>query len=266
MTHRARRFISAVLIGLASVGFLEAARSFNGSSDFLNVAATPVTAYPLTLAAWFNSSNITVNQHILEVYDTALISGHAIAALGAVAGDPVRARSFQNDLFAQASTTTGYSANTWHHAAGVFTSATDRAAFIDGGSKGTNANNRTPTGLDSVGIGRSFSGGTPAQYFNGLVAEAAIWDVALTDSEILQLARGVSPMMVRPSNIVFYAPLVGRFSPEIEIVGGNNLTVTGAIAADHTRMTYWAFNEAGVRVAGAPAVVRIRRPLVGVGR
>jgi hypothetical protein len=54
---------------------------------------------------------------------------------------------------------------------------------------------------------------------NGSLAEAVIWDAALTDAEALMLGRGLSPLLVRPDNIQSYAPLYGIASPEPDICG-----------------------------------------------
>ncbi len=34
------------------------------------------------------------------------------------------------------------------------------------------------------------------------------WDVVLTREEIARLASGISPLLIRPDRLVYYAPLV----------------------------------------------------------
>jgi len=162
--------------------------------------------------------------------------------------DPVRLRVRESGT-QSVSTTTGYTVNVWHHAFCVMVDAEDKSAFIDGGSKSTNVNAQTPTTHDEFSIGELSNGG---DNFHGLIAEAAMWDAALTDAQVAILALGYSPLFVRPQNLLAYWPLVGRTSPEIDTVGGNNLTVTGATAAAHTRMIY-------------PAMPRITVPVAAVG-
>lgn len=62
---------------------------------------------------------------------------------------------------------------------------------------------------------------------DGAIAEVGIWNVALSDSDVALLAKGVSPLMVHPESLVFYAPLIGQYSPEIELRSARNLTLTG---------------------------------------
>lgn len=80
--------------------------------------------------------------------------------------------------------------------------------------------------------------GAEGLYFSGDIAEAAIWSAALTAEEFAVLAAGASPLLVRPGALVNYWPIVGRHGPEIDLVGGNDLTVNGAVASDHPRMFY----------------------------
>jgi len=43
--------------------------------------------------------------------------------------------------------------------------------------------------------------------FDGLVAEVAVWNVVLDDSEIAALAQGVSPLLIRSTALVEYWPV-----------------------------------------------------------
>jgi hypothetical protein len=73
---------------------------------------------------------------------------------------------------------------------------------------------------------------------DGPLAEAAMWDILLTAAEWDILGKRYSPLLVRPQNLVFYAPLFGNYSPEIDVVGGNLGTITGALKAVHPRVYY----------------------------
>ena len=69
------------------------------------------------------------------------------------------------------------------------------------------------------------------------VAEVAVWSSTLTAGEITSLARGVSPLEVRPVSLRHYYPLYGRTSPEPDLVGGDSATLVGSpAAADHPPM------------------------------
>lgn len=66
-------------------------------------------------------------------------------------------------------------------------------------------------------------------------SQAAVWNVALTDEEMASLAAGCSPLRVRPSALVFYAPLSpGVFDYRAGVTITNNNTST--VSADHPRI------------------------------
>jgi hypothetical protein len=155
--------------------------------------------------------------------------------MGSEAGDPVHWRARDAGVNSDAKTTAGYSANTWHHACGVEYSSNSRAAFLDGGNKGTNAVLSTPAGLDTTSIGVALRAGGPIGYLDGMVAEVAIWSAALTDAEVAILALGYLPLAVRPQSLVAYWRLI-RDTDE-DIVGGYSLTaVNGPSIGAHCRV------------------------------
>ncbi len=222
------------------------ARDFNGSSDRLEADTAALTVEPLTFACWFNTDSNTVEEILMYIgdKDSADLNYWALLLKGDTAGDPVRAKAASGSASSAASTSTGFSTATWQHACAVFASATDRRAFINGGSKGTNATSRTPGATpDRTSIGR-YGDSTPSNYYDGRIAEAAIWNVALTDNEVQMLAQGVSPLFVRTASLVSYWP-IGRGSPENSF-GGDvlALTVTGAVVYDHAPVSpMFGFNR-----------------------
>ena len=213
------------------------ARLFDdASSQGLQVASAPLTAYPFTMACWFNSNDATITQVLMSICDSASTNEEwSLRAAGAVAGDPIRFTSRSGGTNRNADTTTGYSTGAWTHACAVGTSATSRAVYINGGSVGTNVTDNTPSSLDTFSIGVDAIS-VPFGYMSGAIAEAAIWNVALAAGDVALLAKALDPRMVRPQGLVGYWQLIGRYSPEIDRRGGLGLTVSGATATPHPRM------------------------------
>lgn len=90
-----------------------------------------------------------------------------------------------------------------------------------------------------------------ASYDDGEISEFALWDVDLTADEFLALTAGVSPLLIRPGSLLNYWPILGAFSPEIDRVGGNDLTVTGTTKASHPKV-YYAQQQIIMPPAAAP--------------
>jgi len=211
------------------------ARSFNGTSDYLTSEDSTdlPSVVPLTLAAWFRSTSTTVTQNIISLDTVDNTGGFRLLASGNTAGDPITANHRSGSVAANANTTTGYTANTWYHACGVFTGNASRTAYINGGSSATNTTSKSAITIDRVDMGANYNGSAYAsQLMSGRIAEAAVWNVALSAAEVSALASGVSPRLIRPSALRFYAPLVGD---PIDLRRGIAITNSGTTLADHTR-------------------------------
>lgn len=138
------------------------------------------------------------------------------------------------------------STGVWYHVAATFASATSRYAWLDGTPTTQGTTSRVPSGINQITIGcEQHSSGTLALPWHGEIAEVAIWDAALEDSpgatpgvssEIASLAKGVSPLLVRPQSLVYYWPIVGKYSPEIDMISAGGMTVTGTATAAHPRV------------------------------
>lgn len=214
------------------------AMDFNGSTGKATASAVEVSAAPMSISCWGNSDSATASQTAVSISDTATDVQNLYVNWGGTAiGDPIRVVSDSTSA-GVASSSSGYTISTWHHSAGVWTSSASRAAFIDGGSKGTETTDLSPSSLDTTGIGvlaRLNQGG----FFDGRLAECGIWNVALTDDEVATLARGFAPPCVRRASLLAYYPMIRDTTTLKDLFSAtaNNLTLAGTTAvADHPRV------------------------------
>lgn len=186
----------------------------------------------MTFAAWFKTTSLTASQTLVSVLDKDVADHrHELRFAGATAGDPVMYSVSTGSGNQDTVTTTGGSSGVWTHACAVGFTATNRSAFKDGQDEGTGTTNRTPLNLDRLSIGLLARVTTPLFPMVGRIAEVAVWDVALSDTEVLELAGGVPPTAVQSADLVAYWPLV---SDAEDAIGSNDLTVNGAVLdADH---------------------------------
>jgi len=210
----------------------------NGIGDYFPLGFTPVNTLPFTMACWFNPDDVATAYALMSNAQSAsTFERYRLMCRGDSAGDPVtiEARN-QAGTSATASTTTSVQAGVWQHAAGVVTSTTSRKAFLNGGGSGSNSTSISFAGaLNSLDIGRTMFGGTTANLFKGKIAEAAMWDVALTDEEIFSLAQGASPNLIRPNRLWFYAPLIDGLQ---NLRGGILGSAGSPTPTDHIPITY----------------------------
>lgn len=235
----------------------------SASSQHLQVGSSPVAAaYPLTMACWANLTSVAATQALIWTGNSAAANHYMTLELRSTGfvGATVR-----NTTVFTASSSAAPSANTWFHACGAFSSSTLRTAYLNGGNSGTNTSSSTPTTFNRTNIGR-YGSSVPTNYADGLIAEAAIWDQVLDASEVASLAAGVCPLLVRPTALIFYAPLVRTLTADIR--GGLTLSNSaGVTVGDHPRI----IRPSNVRMrrftTAAAAATSYHRnlPLLGVG-
>jgi len=107
--------------------------------------------------------------------------------------------------------------------------------------------------LDVTSIGTLYRSDNPGTYVDGSIAEAAMWNVALSDGEVAELATGIRPMRVRPQNIVSYWPCVR--DQDYDIVGGYDMTpINSPTISAHPPIAYGAPPSLWAVAAAAPPV------------
>lgn len=227
------------------------ARLFDDAlSEYIQEATAPVTEsdVPFAVVCWFRTDHVNGQEAILSLSDASLgtrqyfLAIHDSASPGG-SGDDLSAteRESGGGVAPSAFATSAISANTWHHAAGIFVSTTDRRCLLDGGNKGTNTTTGGATGIDVFDIGR-LGDLTPNWYWSGDVAEVAIWKLtdwpgaAAADKAnnfeaiIPALAKGYSPAHW-PLGLAYYAPLVRSTLDRINGVSAD--TVSGTSVSSH---------------------------------
>lgn len=224
------------------------ARSFNGTSDKITFGGSLITATPpYTIAAWANPSSTAGIQNVLACGGT----GYAVQLRrDGTAWNLYQHNSGGSDVVA--SYPGGVVASEWSFVGGDWDGG-DIHLWIAGVLRATTV----CTSIMASHVGTANSWGNDqadggAQFWNGLLAEGAIWNAVLTASEWAALAAGVSPFRVRPQSLIHYLPMFGLASPEPDLSGNaNNGTLTGTTPANHPPVTLFTRKaRAEVQAAG----------------
>ena len=222
----------AALIALAAP--LQASRSFTAASNH-SIEST-VTAFdvPFSVSVWINPTSL-INimtafaangsgtgtgklRHYMTVTDVGG-GDMRMRIVSQAGGDPIAISS--NNVV------TG----SWQHVAGVWASSTSRSIYLQN-VKVTNSVSASVASSGYIDIGNLLPVDL-ARPWDGAIAEVAVWSVALTDTEVASLSKGISPRKIRPQSLVFYSPLTRNVQ---DIRGAAILTDTGTTAADHPRI------------------------------
>ncbi len=169
----------------------------------------------MTFACWFNTDVIGANQVIQSIG----VNGgteRLVLLLSSTGG--IVAQSFAAGVAVTAAHLTVCSSGTWYHACAVFSSTTSRSIYLNGTGKVTDTTASNPSGFDRTNIGIRWST-TRGLFFDGLLFAPSIWNVALTDAEVVSLAAGFSPKQVRPASLVRCAPLYVNSTNRLVLTG-----------------------------------------------
>ena len=214
------------------------ARDFNGTSNYgsltLNTAQKALTTH--TIAWW---EYLDSNAQYKRPYDfDSTTHDYRMEFDNGWGYVFVIGWSTNDGKWSIAKPTTG----AWHHIAITYNggaTTNDPIIYKDGVSQ-TITERVAPTGTLQLPTGSGWIGSDDGtgEFFDGRLAEFAIWNRILTAGEIAALGKGFSPL-TNPVGLVLYLPLIGTASPEIELIGGSNLTLTNAPTnIAHPRIIY----------------------------
>lgn len=204
----------------------------DGVDQYLRRSSISLIGEPLTISAWIKLDNITA-LHPIFAHDDGTADSFLLEARGTIASDPIAAMTHHlGGSWEVADTVTGYTAGIWIHVAAVFTSAILHAAYINGGSKGTDTGAESPTWVGATGYFVVGSYGALSTFAAGKIAEIAVWDAALSEAQLAQLAGGATPTTIQSGDLQAYWPLL---DDAVDVVGSYDLTAYNSpiYSSDH---------------------------------
>jgi hypothetical protein len=202
----------------------------SASSQYLTTAAAPATDIPVTMSCWFNPAAGSVDGVLMSLNGTS--GNFDRVVLTRNSANTIGAQSVSSGVATIANSGT-FTSNMWNHAAAVY-SLNSKVALLNGVAGTTETSSFSLAGIGQVVIGARRNAGGYGVFYDGAIAEAAIWSTTLTTAEIQSLAKGFTPDQVRPQSLVFYAPLIRDIQ---DLRGGLAITtVNGPTIAVHPRV------------------------------
>lgn len=123
----------------------------------------------------------------------------------------------------------------WYDIAGVYDGSEMRVycyqSGIGGEEKSTSQSGNMPSTTAPFRIGAGSGGFGTENPFDGDISHTAIYDRALSESEIESWANGASVLQLNQDNLIDTWPINGQ-SPEAGIINGYGLTVNGTVIAE----------------------------------
>lgn len=201
----------------------------NGSNHLAvgDVAAIDITGTALTIHCWALLDTNNVQHKLVAKWATAATDAQYLLSVNSAGKVEVAIVGSGGYEIAAGATTV--STGVWHPLAlrKNGTGAGALQAFLDGVSDASITSNQS---IQNTATQLRFGTADDGNPHDGLLCEIAIWDVALNDSELHALSRGVSPLLIRPANLKGYWPIFGTGSPERDYSGqGNAATISGTL-------------------------------------
>jgi hypothetical protein len=193
------------------------ALDFGGGANVVSGVFTP-PSLPFSMGCFFNDASVASTAVIMSLgVDSARYqiqtdgANHIYARVLDGVSNPLSVSGL-------------YTGGVWFSAVAVFASTTSRLIYLSDtvGTLDTTSASVSPT--SELDIGSRKSSGVFGAGFTGKLANATVWDAALTAAEALEFFKAKPGCRIRPQNIRFYAPLVRTVQ---DLVEGTVLTTTG---------------------------------------
>lgn len=157
--------------------------SFDGAS-YIDVGTTLTglgISTEFSISFWFNSSNLTQYETIINAPTSALVWASGFGAQ--IVDSKLRFWINQwNDSSSFVNSNT-LSTNTWYHAVATFSNTSGIKMYINAGTPITNTQTTLDGLTNPINIGASIS----TYFFNGKIDEVAVFNTALTELEVKKI-------------------------------------------------------------------------------
>ena len=160
------------------------------------------TGPPYTVSLWFRP-NALADQGLWSMHDDGTIySTVGTRWYGRLAYLARAQAAGAQDTYLE--TANLYTAGAWNHSIHVQNGMDYRAVRLNGGAPSLSSVLVNTGAYQISGIGLAHPG---VPWFDGAIAEVAIWNEPLTDGDQWALAQGISPLLIRPMTLQGYYPL-----------------------------------------------------------
>ncbi len=217
---------------------------FNGTSTVVPIG-TPLSAgTDYTMEAWVYASSTATDHNIISSASNVFW-----VSSGVLYGGLVGAFSLVSSA--------GFPTNVWKHVALTFSDSTNTMTlYINGSQVNQNTNvTQSFTGGETLRIGSHVSGGSPVSFWNGRIAQARVYNTALTAANILTNFNATKGgYLVTTTNLTLYydptdtASYPGTGTTLTNLMGSG---LNGTMTAITYTSPYFTFNGSTSKVSVA---------------
>lgn len=201
------------------------AYAFGGSANVISSTAT--VTLPFTVSLWCNPDSVGATSEVLIALGAD--TRYQIQTDNTNPGR-ILARVINGGTNPFASSSNVIATGQWAHIIAQFQTTTSRFVSVNGTtSSSVTSASITPT--NEMFIGARKASGVIGAGFVGKIAEVAVWNAGIGQTQFEVLSKGFCPTRILPEHLIFYAPLIRE---TIDVRGGAALTVSGPTASAHS--------------------------------
>jgi hypothetical protein len=205
-----------------------ASLSFPGTTSDYVRGTQAITAFPATICVWFKPTSFAAGTCIGGIHASGSTHGLRGGTAATTGGWVAQSIATSSRSVTTVNTAT---LNAWNHGASVFADPSTRRAILNGDLVNLTAESFAGgalAGIDRATIGMRDASSASLPY-PGLAAHFAMWNVALTDEEVVALSKGWSPLRIRRSALKHYVPLMGAIARDL--MTATSFTITGSVTS-----------------------------------
>ena len=198
--------------------------NFDGSNDSLGlnvgnglISRADIESDGESFSAWIKLDNVSGTKYIV-CHGRGLAENNAVYGGIYVEGTTAKFTLYKNSAYKTVSGTSTLSADTWYHIVGTYDGENNDdkiRIYINGSLEATSSalGGDFLTGEPTIAhIGRNVntSSGTRDFYFDGLIDEVAIWDTALTSTQVSEIYNATGTNLTKDlttvsgSNLIYW--------------------------------------------------------------
>jgi hypothetical protein len=171
-----------------------------------NLTTPPVTAAPVTMACWYRPATLGSTGVIMQLGDHTAATVDQKWRMVRSSGNQLQFIAATTSATTLTNTGVTMEAGVWYHCL-ISANATfsPNRAVINASVATSTAANRVPVGVNSLVVGAQLaSTSTFSSTASGDIFWPVVWNAQLTADEEALLANGLSPLQIRPQNLVFF--------------------------------------------------------------
>jgi len=240
--------------------------SFAASNSRAVLSGAPLfTSLPFSAAGWIRPINVSSIQTLFYVGTKHATSANDSHRLLINTDGSLRLNTRNAAGSGGVAIGSVLTANTWYHVGGVVIADNIRRVFTNGAPI-LNTANFSVNPFTGLALGATMVSSAFGNNYTGFMENWAVWNIALTDGEMMALAQGVQPCHIRPQSLTYWWRNMGTLVSATsvpDIRGREALTGTNTAVAAEAPVQRAMRPRLGNPYAAVSAVARPRIVLVG---